>query len=61
VTDAFDAGGLMSAAQRKESIDDWPLLQPEDVAGAVAWLVSDAGRFVTGTSWPLDAGFLLRN
>jgi hypothetical protein len=38
-----------------------PLLQPEDVAGAVAWLVSDAGKFVTGTSWPLDAGFLLRN
>jgi SDR family mycofactocin-dependent oxidoreductase len=38
-----------------------PLLQPDDVAGAVAWLVSDAGRFVTGTSWPLDAGFLLRN
>jgi SDR family mycofactocin-dependent oxidoreductase len=38
-----------------------PLLQPEDVAAAVAWLVSDAGRFITGTSWPLDAGFLLRN
>jgi NAD(P)-dependent dehydrogenase (short-subunit alcohol dehydrogenase family) len=38
-----------------------PLLQPEDVAGAVAWLVSDAAKFVTGTSWPLDAGFLLRN
>jgi SDR family mycofactocin-dependent oxidoreductase len=38
-----------------------PLLQPDDVAAAVAWLVSDAGRFITGTSWPLDAGFLLRN
>lgn len=38
-----------------------PLLAPEDVAGAVAWLVSDAGRFITGTSWPLDAGFALRN
>ena len=36
-----------------------PLLQPQDIAGAVAWLVSDAGRFVTGTSWPLDAGFTL--
>jgi len=38
-----------------------PLLQPDDIAGAVAWLVSDAGQFITGTSWPLDAGFLLRN
>lgn len=36
------------------------LLQPEDVATAVAWLVSDAGRFITGTAWPLDAGFTLR-
>ena len=38
-----------------------PLLQPDDIAGAVAWLVSDAGHFITGTSWPLDAGFMLRN
>ncbi|OBB08357.1 3-ketoacyl-ACP reductase [Mycobacteriaceae bacterium 1482268.1] len=38
-----------------------PLLESDDVASAVAWLVSDAGRFITGTSWPLDAGFLLRN
>jgi hypothetical protein len=26
----------------------------------LAWLVSDAGKFITGTSWPLDAGFTLR-
>jgi hypothetical protein len=26
----------------------------------VAWLVSDAARFITGTSWPLDAGFSVR-
>jgi NAD(P)-dependent dehydrogenase (short-subunit alcohol dehydrogenase family) len=37
------------------------LLQPEDIAGAVAWLVSDAAAFITGTSWPLDAGFTLRS
>lgn len=36
------------------------ILQPEDVAEAVAWLVSDAGRFITGTAWPLDAGFAVR-
>ena len=33
------------------------LLQPEEIAAAVAWLVSDAAAFITGTSWPLDAGF----
>jgi SDR family mycofactocin-dependent oxidoreductase len=36
------------------------LLQPEDVAGAVAWLVSDEAKFITGTAWPLDAGFTIR-
>ena len=37
------------------------LVQPEEIAAAVAWLVSDAAKFITGTSWPLDAGFTLRN
>jgi NAD(P)-dependent dehydrogenase (short-subunit alcohol dehydrogenase family) len=37
------------------------LLRPEEIANAVAWLVSDAGKFTTGTSWPLDAGFTLRS
>ncbi|MGH3638437.1 MAG: mycofactocin-coupled SDR family oxidoreductase [Mycobacterium sp.] len=37
------------------------LVQPEQIATAVAWLVSDAGSFITGTSWPLDAGFTLRS
>lgn len=37
------------------------LVQPEEIAGAVAWLVSDAASFITGTSWPLDAGFTLRS
>lgn len=36
------------------------LLRPEEIASAVAWLVSDAGRFITGTAWPLDAGFTVR-
>lgn len=37
------------------------LVQPEQIAGAVAWLVSDAAAFITGTSWPLDAGFTLKS
>ncbi len=36
------------------------LMQPEEIAAAVAWLVSDAARFITGTSWPLDAGLTVR-
>ncbi|MGV0652975.1 mycofactocin-coupled SDR family oxidoreductase [Mycolicibacterium thermoresistibile] len=31
-------------------------IEPEDVANAVAWLVSDAARYVTGVALPVDAG-----
>jgi SDR family mycofactocin-dependent oxidoreductase len=35
------------------------VLQPEDIANAVAWLVSEEARFITGVQLPLDAGFTL--
>ncbi|MDR3662805.1 MAG: SDR family oxidoreductase, partial [Mycobacterium sp.] len=34
------------------------VLDPEDIANAVAWLVSDAARYVTGVTLPVDAGFV---
>jgi SDR family mycofactocin-dependent oxidoreductase len=34
------------------------VLQPEDVANAVAWLVSDEARYITGVTLPVDAGFI---
>ncbi len=33
--------------------------EPEDVAVAVAFLLSDAARFVTGTILPIDGGYLV--
>jgi SDR family mycofactocin-dependent oxidoreductase len=36
------------------------VLQPEDIANAVAWLVSDAARYVTGVTLPVDAGYILK-
>ena len=36
------------------------ILQPEDIANAVAWLVSDEAKFITGIQLPLDAGFTVR-
>ncbi|SEH84353.1 SDR family mycofactocin-dependent oxidoreductase [Mycolicibacterium rutilum] len=32
------------------------VLQPEDIANAVAWLVSDEARYLTGVALPVDAG-----
>jgi SDR family mycofactocin-dependent oxidoreductase len=34
------------------------VLAPDDVANAVAWLVSDQARYITGITLPVDAGFL---
>ncbi|HZA10476.1 mycofactocin-coupled SDR family oxidoreductase [Mycobacterium sp.] len=34
------------------------VMEPEDIANAVLWLVSDAARYVTGVTLPVDAGFL---
>lgn len=35
-----------------------PWVEPDDVAAATTWLLSDAARFVTGVVLPIDAGAL---
>ena len=36
-----------------------PSIEPDDVADAVAWLLSDEARYVTGVALPVDAGMML--
>ncbi|MFC9552482.1 mycofactocin-coupled SDR family oxidoreductase [Rhodococcus sp. NPDC056960] len=45
-----DVGNLLDVA----------LIEPEDVSNAIAWLVSDQARYVTGVALPVDAGFTAR-
>ncbi|MEB3031291.1 mycofactocin-coupled SDR family oxidoreductase [[Mycobacterium] nativiensis] len=33
------------------------MLEPEDISAAIAYLVSDAAKYVTGVTFPVDAGF----
>ena len=33
-----------------------PMVDPEDVSNAIVYLVSDAGRYITGATLPVDAG-----
>lgn len=33
------------------------LLEPEDISAAISYLVSDAAKYVTGVTFPVDAGF----
>jgi SDR family mycofactocin-dependent oxidoreductase len=53
------AGGdnSISAMQNAMPID---ILEPEDVSEAVAFLVSDRARYITGIVMPVDAGFSIR-
>jgi NAD(P)-dependent dehydrogenase (short-subunit alcohol dehydrogenase family) len=40
--------------------DDLPWIEPEDVAEAVVWLLSDQARYVTGIALPVDGGNIVR-
>ena len=37
-----------------------PMVAPEDIANAAIFLASDAGRYITGVTLPVDAGFTAR-
>jgi NAD(P)-dependent dehydrogenase (short-subunit alcohol dehydrogenase family) len=49
-TSGADVGNLL----------DVGLIEAIDVSNAVAWLVSDEARYVTGVALPVDAGFTAR-
>jgi SDR family mycofactocin-dependent oxidoreductase len=53
---AGDASG-MAAMQNAMPVQ---ILQPEDISDAIAFLVSDQARWITGVSLPVDAGFSVR-
>ena len=56
--DMARAGGktAISGMENALPID---MLEAEDIANAVAWLVSDEAHYITGINLPLDAGFAL--
>jgi NAD(P)-dependent dehydrogenase (short-subunit alcohol dehydrogenase family) len=33
------------------------MLEPADISAAIAYLVSDEAKYVTGVTFPVDAGF----
>lgn len=37
-----------------------PVVEPEDIANAAIFLASDTGRYITGVTLPVDAGFTAR-
>ncbi|KJF23595.1 NAD(P)-dependent oxidoreductase [Rhodococcus sp. AD45-ID] len=53
------AGGSNSISGMQNALP-LQMLECGDVANAVAYLVSDEAKFITGIQWPLDAGFMIR-
>jgi SDR family mycofactocin-dependent oxidoreductase len=57
-------GALLQArpqvAQALANLMPVTLIEPHDVSTAVAWLVSDEARYITGVTLPVDAGFTAR-
>ncbi|HEY1972056.1 MAG TPA: SDR family oxidoreductase, partial [Pseudonocardia sp.] len=37
-----------------------PIIEAVDISNAIAWLVSDEARYVTGITLPVDAGFTVK-
>ncbi len=37
-----------------------PMIESIDISNAIAWLVSDEARYVTGVTLPIDAGYLAK-
>jgi NAD(P)-dependent dehydrogenase (short-subunit alcohol dehydrogenase family) len=52
--------GHPEIANRMQNILPVPALEPIDISNAIAWLVSDEGRYVTGVTLPVDGGFTAR-
>jgi SDR family mycofactocin-dependent oxidoreductase len=49
---------VASAMNTKRNALPVDLIEEIDISNAIAWLVSDEGRYVTGTALPVDAGWL---
>jgi len=56
----FDEKTGEPTPRAKQVIAHTPLArygEPDDLIGALVWLLSDASKFVTGTVVPIDGGF----
>ncbi|MUL80338.1 MULTISPECIES: mycofactocin-coupled SDR family oxidoreductase [unclassified Mycolicibacterium] len=64
INNEFTRGWLKHIAEELNAPTDFSnalpvqVIQSEDVANAVAWLVSDQARYVTGVTLPVDAGIV---
>ena len=51
-------GSPEALAKRGQTVPLGRVGYPDDIAGAVSWLVSDSASYVTGITVPVDGGML---
>ena len=56
INNDFTAQWLQRMGTQRRAMRCRCLQSSEDIANAVAWLVSDEARYVTGVTLPVDAG-----
>jgi NAD(P)-dependent dehydrogenase (short-subunit alcohol dehydrogenase family) len=56
-TEQQKAKGKAGEARLKAANPMGRIAEPEEVAGAIAWLCSDAASYVTGVVLPVDGGY----
>jgi NAD(P)-dependent dehydrogenase (short-subunit alcohol dehydrogenase family) len=54
------AGGNADGLAAMQNAMPVQILQPSDISDAIAFLVSDQAKWITGVSLPVDAGFSVR-
>ena len=54
------AGGDASGLAAMQNAMPVQILQPSDISDAIAFLVSDQAKWITGVSLPVDARFSVR-
>jgi enoyl-[acyl-carrier-protein] reductase (NADH) len=53
-------GDFPDVLSRMQNLLPVPMVAAEDIANAAIFLASDAGRYITGVTLPVDAGFAAR-
>ena len=60
ITAAYIQQAPETASDAMSNLLPVDLIESSDISNAIAWLVSDEGRYVTGVTLSIDAGYSVK-